>query len=145
MGLRGLNVILLKAGKKPENEMLTFILSLFTMLFIVSGGILQLRSLKPLTWARFTALTSIVYYLLGYHMLRQPSWIEDFPLFSGMLALVFAALSIYALAYIFKKGPKAHDQKQALMAVYAATATVFISIALIIEVRQEFLANAFAT
>jgi uncharacterized membrane protein len=138
------NAVMLVAWNTPEASAFAFTVSIFGALYIGSGYLLQSRSEKSLIWAGLTAAASIGYYLLGYYELRHTDLVSAIPLFWGMLALAFAGLSTYALQNIMQHVPSDHPQKQHLMAIYAATSTAFLSIALTIELPQEFLSVAFA-
>ncbi len=115
---------------------------LFALLFITSGYLLQFRSSAPLLWATLASATSVGYYLLGYYNLRFTGLLFSLPLFWGSLALILSILSACALLNIFKK--MRVEQKQYLLAIYAATSSTFLSIALTIELQREFLSVAIA-
>jgi uncharacterized membrane protein len=138
------NAVMLVAWNTPDTNAFALTISIFGAFYICSGYILQSRSKKPLIWAGLTAAASIVYYLLGYYELRYTDLLSGIPLFWGMLALAFADLGTYALQNIMREVPDDHPQKQYLMAIYAATGTAFLSIALTIELPHEFLSVAFA-
>lgn len=119
-------------------------LGLFGALYVASGYILQSRSERPLIWTGLVVASSIGYYLLAYFELRHSWLFTDIPLFWGGLALVLFCLAVYALRDIIVEVPREHPQKPHLLALYAATCTAFLSIALSIELPREFLSVAFS-
>ncbi|MBA3603154.1 MAG: DUF2339 domain-containing protein, partial [Parachlamydiaceae bacterium] len=70
--------------------------------------------------------------------------VYNIPFFWGALALTFSMISAYALRKAHKILPENFANKQILMAIYAATSSAFLSIALAIELDREFLSVVFA-
>ncbi len=138
------NVVMLMLWSRPEIYSFALTISIFAALYVASGYLLQSRSEQPLGWAGLTAIAGIVYFLLGYYKLRYSGIVDSIPLFWGGLALAGAVVATIALQKIIKEIPADHPQKQHIMAVYAATSTAFLSIALTIELPREFLSVAFA-
>lgn len=138
------NAVMLVAWDTSDTNAFALTVSIFGVLYTGSGYLLQSRSERPLIWAGLTAAASIGYYLLGYYELRYTDLVSGFSLFWGALALEFAGLASYALQSIMRKVPEDHPQKQHLLAIYAATATAFLSTALTIELPRDFLSVAIA-
>lgn len=138
------NAILLMAWKQAEAAEFASVLALFGGIYVVSGYWLQSRSAWPLLWAELTVAASLGYYLLAYFRLRHSPLVADIPLLWGLLALVFAALGMYALREILRNLPREHPQKQPLLTIYAATVSAFLAIGMGIELQREFLSVAIA-
>lgn len=138
------NIVMLCVWNTADTSLLALVISLFAALYICSGYLLESRSEKPLIWAGLTAAASMGYYLLGYYKLHHMEPVSSIPLFWGGIGLIFAAFASHALRQILWEVPQDHPQRQPLMAIYAAMATAFLSIALTIELPREFLSVAFA-
>lgn len=138
------NAVMLLAWRTADVGELAITITSFGVLYIASGTLLQSRSERPLLWAGLTAAASLGYYLLGYYALHATTLVADIPLFWGGLALGLAMLGTYSVKNILTEVPVDHPQKQHLLAVYSATGTAFISLALTIELPREFLSVAFA-
>jgi uncharacterized membrane protein len=138
------NAIMLLAWSTPDANAFALTVGIFALIYIASGYLLQSRSRQPLTWGGLTAAASLGYYLLAFAELRRTGIADGIPLFWGGLALVMCGLAIYALKRIITDVPESHGRKQHLMAIYATTATAFLSIALTIELPREFLSVAIA-
>ncbi len=140
----GINLLMLVGWIPPDLTTYASVLVSFAVIFVASGYLLQSRSARPLLWAGLTAAASLSYYLLGYSTLRGAPLLSDIHLFWGGLALCLALLGTYSVSHILTEVPDDHAQKQHLLAIYAATGTAFISLALTIELPREFLSVAFA-
>ncbi len=138
------NAVMLIAWNVTDANAFVLTISVFGILYIASGYLLQSRSEKPLIWASLVAAASIGYYFLGYYKIQNTELVSSISLFWGILALAFAGFSTYALQNILKEVEESHPQKQHLMAIYSGMGTAFLSIALSIELPREFLSVAFA-
>jgi uncharacterized membrane protein len=119
-------------------------LALFGLLYVASGYALQLRSAHPLNWALLAVTAAIGYYLLGYFHLRHAAPFAGVPYFWGGLALGLALLATFAVQRVLRRAPGEHPLKQYLLAAYSGAGTAFVSLALTVELRSDFLALAFA-
>lgn len=138
------NAIMFMAWDDTNAFNFSITISIFAAIYIVSGYFLQSRSEKPLLWAGLIAATSIIYYLITFYKFNNFHLFNSIPFLWGRIAFVFAWFGAFSLYDIIRKVPDNHPQKQNLMAIYASTATAFLSIALTIEFTREFLATAFA-
>lgn len=138
------NAVMLLAWHTADAGALAMTITTFGVLYIASGYLLQSRSEKPLLWAGLTSAASLGYYLIGYYALHTTSLVADISSFWGTLALGFAMLGTHSIKNILTEVPADHPQKQHLLAIYSATGTAFISLALTIELPREFLSVAFA-
>ena len=138
------NAVMLLAWHMADAGELAITITTFGIFYIASGYLLQSRSEKPLLWAGLTSAASLGYYLLGYYALHTTTLVADIPSFWGGLGLGFAMLGTYSVKNILTEVPADHPQKQYLLAIYSATGTAFISLALTIELPREFLSVAFA-
>ncbi len=127
---------------EPVN--ITLLVAFFGFIYAGSGYFFQSRSERPLLWAGLFSASSLGYYLIGYYKLNAAILLYLFPMFWGVLALVFTGLGTAALSKIIKNIPDEHPKKQQLMAIYAGTSSAFLSIALMIETKAEFLTVAIA-
>jgi uncharacterized membrane protein len=138
------NAVMLAVWNTSDPSIFALVISVFGVLYVGGGYLFQSRSERPLIWAGLAAVTSIGYYLLGYYELQNTALVSGIPLFWGALALVFAGLGTRVLREIMRDVPDSYPQKQSLLALYAATGTAFLSIALTVELPREFLSVAFA-
>lgn len=138
------NAMMLMAWNYEDPQHFAVTLAAFATLYVASGYGLQSRSASPLIWAGLTMAASLGYYLLGYVRLHDAHLLDGVPLFWGTLALAFSCSSLYVLQTLMRDVPKDHPHKQHLLAIYAALTTAFLSIALSIELKREFLSVAFA-
>lgn len=139
------NVIMIAYWNIADKNTVALVISIFGVIYILGGYLLQLRSKKPLLWAVLTASASLGYYFLGYYKLRHSNLLFDIPIFWESLALAFSGVGVYALVGIMKEMPKDHPQKQMAMATYAWISTAFLSIFLMIKLPYEFLSVALSS
>jgi uncharacterized membrane protein len=137
------NAVMLFAWKTPDASAVALTLVIFASIYAGAGYFLMWRTRLPLLWAGLAGATSIVFYLLAYFKLRHAGLVDFIPLFWGSAALVLAGTAVYALQEIRNRYHD-HAHKEYLLAIFAATATAFISIGLTIELEREFLSVAFA-
>jgi uncharacterized membrane protein len=138
------NVVMLAAWSGAGAERFALVLAAFAALFVAAGQMFQFRSLEPRIWAGLSAATALGYYLLGYFRLHDSGLADGIPRFWGILALVLAAGCVFALQTVASKVPDGRPGRQHLFAIYAASATAFISLGLTIELPRDFLPVAFA-
>jgi uncharacterized membrane protein len=138
-----INAVMLACWEFHDTQDFALILSLFAVLYAVSGYFLQSRSKDPLQWALLSTLSGVGYYLMGYFRLHDRITM-DIPHFWGILAFALSALSIKVLTQTMRDVPEDHAQKQHLLAVFSAAATAFVSIGLCVEVDHAFLPVAIA-
>lgn len=132
------SVFMLMAWHPVHASNLSLVLIVLGGLYAASGYALQAKSTEPVSWALLASVSSLLYYLIGYFGLNEVMHITPpFSLFWGFLALIFAFLACYALQGVLIR-TSALD-KQRVMAVYAATATAFLSVGLMIELPRDFL------
>jgi uncharacterized membrane protein len=127
-------------GSPPEHALL---ISIFAVLYIGSGYFLMWHTSSRALWAGLVSATSIGYFLLAYykfHEILNPSQIN---FFWGGLALALGAGAMYTLYKIYNSWEK-HEQSEYPFAIFAVTATAFVSLAMTIELDREFLSIAFA-
>ena len=141
------NIVMLAMWNDPDPWRVAAIISGFALLFAAGAQLMIWRSGRAVTWALFSAVASLAYFLLAYAQLSSRlSTIfgkqhADY-LWSGIAltaALVFAIA--IALIYIFSKDKRT---RQLLQATYTAAATALVSIALTILLDQQYLPFAFA-
>ena len=136
-------VAMLYAWEAPDNHTFAGTLLVFASLYAGAGYALMWRTRLPLLWAGLTTATSIGFYLLAYLKLRHTEITDASPFFWGLIALVLAAVSVYALREI-RRHYYDHPSHDRLCAIFAAVATGFISVGLTIEIEKEFLPVVFA-
>ncbi len=120
------------------------IIFIFSLIYVISGYILQLRSQVKLGWAGLVSATCLIYYLISFALLHDANFVKQIPMFWGMLALGLSVLSIGALTEILNHVQETDHHRQPLLAIYSATATAFLSIGLTIELHRDFLSIAIA-
>lgn len=138
------NVVMLFAWNTSDVGAYGVTLMFFALIYTGSGYALMSRARPPLSWAGLTAAAALGYYLLAYYKLHHTALATDLPpLFWGGAALLLAALAVWIVQEIRERASD-HPQLEALLAIFAATATAFLSIGLTIELEREFLSVAFA-
>lgn len=131
------------------NDLTSFSIAvvLFAALYAVSGYALLWKADKAVTWAGLSAASALGFYLLSYIKLHRfpasPEVAVDSTLFWGGLALAFAAIAIYSVRRV-QEHFRAEAQKEHLLAIFAVTATAFISLAMTILLDEKNLPLAFA-
>lgn len=122
----------------------------FAMLYCTGGYYLFWRSRYSTLWGGLASATSLSYYLLAYYRLhfnlmayRTESWITNLPIW-GMLALLLFLISMLLTKEILDRFEGDKARKERLLAIFAVTATTFLSVGLTIELKREFLSVAFA-
>ncbi len=138
------NAMMLLFWEIPDVETFGLISSIFAILYACGGYVIQSRSEKPALWAGLAAASAIGYYLIGYFKLRSLGIVLDVPSFWGTLAIILAGLAAFMARRAFASFALDHPQRQHVLAVYAAASIAFISIALTIELKRDFLPVAFA-
>lgn len=138
------NGLMLLSWRTDDAGLYALVAAGFAALFAVSGHLLQARSEKPLLWSGLLTAAGLGYYLIAYFKLRyMPEFQSVFPVW-GALALLLAGAVLELLRRLWRQIPPTHPQRAAIISLYAATVTAFLSIALTIELQREFLSVAFA-
>ncbi len=141
------NLLLLVVWDYNDLTVFSVTLVLFAALYAISGYALLWKADKAVTWSGLTATSVLGFYLLGYIKLKRfpasPELAVDNPLFWGGLALAFAAISIYSVRRV-QEHFRAEAQKEHLLAIFAVTATAFVSLAMTILLDEKNLPLAFA-
>ena len=137
------NAVMLFSWQTADAKAFAVTLLIFAFIYAGSGYFLMWRTRLPLLWSGLVGATSIGFYLLAYFKLRHTAIVDSIPLFWGCAALALAGAAMYALQEIRDRYHD-HPYKSYLLAIFAGTATAFISIGLTIELKREFLSVAFA-
>jgi uncharacterized membrane protein len=135
------NAMMLAVWRTSDTQMYASVLAAFAVLYVVSGWLLQWRSRAPLQWAGQAVAAGTGFYLLGWFRLHEHF---NAPYTWSGIAVAAALACTHAAAVILRDFGDDHPQKQHLLAVYAAAATGFVSCALTIELKHEFLSVAVA-
>ncbi|MCP5361520.1 MAG: DUF2339 domain-containing protein [Hyphomicrobiales bacterium] len=138
-----ISLVLCASWHMPDYTFFALVVISFALLHMVAGAILMWRSTVPLLWAGLSAASALGFYLLAYFRLHRWPVMAETPYSWGLLALVLAGLAVAAVAAILKRSEDSL-LRQRLLAIFAGTATAFISLALAIELEHEFLSVAFA-
>lgn len=138
------NAVMLAAWQYDSVQEFALVLGIFATLQTAGAYFLQSRSRQPLTWAVLTGAAGLGYYLLGYFKIHLHPHYADIPLLWGFLALALAAMGTWVLLHIVEHVPGDYGRRQHLLAVYTAMIAAFVSIALTIELKREFLSVAIA-
>ena len=116
----------------------------FAILYVGFGSYLIWRSSNPFRWAYLISATSLGYYLLSYYKLLGSEFLSSVPFFWGGLALVLSAYAIHMTRQARLTLDPDNPVREHILAIFAITATAFVSLALTIELEREFLSVAFA-
>jgi Predicted membrane protein len=139
------SAILFFLWEDAPNSTYAWIIGAFAVLYVGSGIFAQRHSEKPLLWSGVVSAASLAYFLVAYHNFEwqiEDRANSDFLWGTGALAL--AGMAVYALGHIMRILPGDHEDKQKILAVYAATVTAFVSIAAAIVLPSDFLPVALA-
>ncbi|SIO31052.1 DUF2339 domain-containing protein [Halodesulfovibrio marinisediminis] len=134
---------MLIAWKTPDIHTFALTLTAFALTFAGAGYILLWRTKLPLLWAGLTGAATIVFYLLAYFKLRHTGLVDAIASFWTITAITLAGIAVYTVQKI-RFYYQDHPYQDHLLALFAANATAFISIALTIELQRDFLPVAFA-
>lgn len=138
------NLVMLSLWHTSDTGEYLLVLGGFALLFTGGGyALMTTLTARVLPWAGLAAGAALSYYLMAYYQFHTILHLADVPLLWGMLAVVLAALATYAASEVMDDFKDSTEQPH-LLAVYAATATAFVSLALGIELEREFLSVAFA-
>lgn len=103
-------------------------------IYIGGGAFLMRQTADPRFWAGLQSAAAFMLYLIGYWTLDLPLWIEtSFGMFWGILSLILASVTIYQAAAIRLNYQANQTIQDHLVAVYAFTASAFITLGIVIE------------
>ena len=137
------NAVMLVSWETPRTGDFATAVVIFAAIYMVAGYFLTWYARRPLLWAGLACATATGFYLLAYFKLYDTGFTDAIPLFWGVVALVLAGAAGKALYKIINSYQHTASKEQ-LLAVYTATVTAFISIALTIELDRDFLPVAFS-
>ncbi|MAI61146.1 MAG: hypothetical protein CBB87_01500 [Micavibrio sp. TMED27] len=104
------------------------------VIYIGGGAFLMRQTADPRFWAGLQCATAFMLYLIGYWTLDLPLWIDtSFGIFWGILSLILASVTIYQAAAIRLNYQADQTIQDHLVAVYAFTASAFITLGIVIE------------
>lgn len=138
------NASMLTAWTVYDANIFALTLIIFGSIYIAAGYFLIWSANLPLLWAGLAGTTSVIFYLIAYFKLYHTNIADYISLFWGLTALAFAGLAICALQEI-RNHYSNNQHKEYLLAIFAITATTFISIGFAIELETEFLSVAIAS
>lgn len=142
--LMAVNAVMLMVWKAPDIHDFSLVLSAFAALYMGCGYLITWKSSAPSRWAGLMAATAIGYYLLAYFKLQQMHAYADIPFLWGGLALGLAALFITMTKKSMIYFEDGNLEKDHVLGITSLLATIFISLALTIELEYEFLSVAIA-
>lgn len=136
-----LNITLLALWHPVDGGTLTIAILCFATLYALGGHLLQWKAPRPLYWAVLSVTAGFTFFALGYAKLH-----DTYTLYHiwTLLALSIACVATHMVMRVYNEFSNAHKDRNAMLALYAGTATGFISIGLLIEIPYEFLSVAFA-
>jgi len=136
------NAIMLLSWNTQNYNTYCITLVVFASIYIGSGYFIMKEFRFPVKWARLMGITGIAYYLIAYDKLYTHLFI-NIPFFWGLISLVLASATVFIIQEI-RTDFQESKIKDYLLAIFAITATAFISLGLAIEIDKEFLPLAFA-
>ncbi|HYG61968.1 MAG TPA: DUF2339 domain-containing protein, partial [Thermoanaerobaculia bacterium] len=110
----------------------------FGALFAIGGYLAHRGAPRPGRWASLSAASAVVYFLLAW-----ATTVQDVDLPWGGLALGLAALYIVALLPVARQR-RDHPHLDAPLAALAVAVTVFVSLAVPLELERQWLTVAWA-
>lgn len=142
--LMAVNAVMLMAWYRPDINDFSFILCCFAALYMVCGYFVTWKSQFPSRWAGLMAATAIGYYLLAYFKISHWNAYNDITLLWGGTALGLAALFVVMTKKVISSFDDEWIEKNNVLGITSLIATVFITLALTIELDREFLSVAVA-
>jgi uncharacterized membrane protein len=138
--LLAVNLTLLFLSNMPyEFYIITIIIS--SIIFIGLSYYFMFRSENPINWVGIISVSAPLFYILAYIKLKHiESGIE---MFWGYLGFAVAGLGIFSLKAILEKTIEGRARDY-ISGIFAASITAIITIALAIEVHENFLPIAIA-
>lgn len=139
-----LSLLMLSQWHAPSPALFALVAAGFMLLFAAGGYLLLRRAAQPLPFALLCGAALLTYFTLAYTMLHSTPWAQgSIPFIWGALALLLATAATTAAAEI-RDHFAGRPEENALLAVFAATATALIALALGIELEREFFSVAIA-
>lgn len=145
----GVNMLLLLGWHHPVDGTLLFTHLAFAALYMLPALVIFLRRPK-LYWAGLLSGAALGFYGIAYFVLhwRVYNLLDMEPGGTvhvwGVLALGLAIGFAGMVSHVFKNFEGGEALRDRLLALFTLVTTAFLSIALLIEVHQDFLAVAFA-
>ena len=133
-------ILFISYGEIKSINLTVYLLLLtgFAALYAGAGYLLMWRAKIALLWGGLLAATALTFFGLTYLTLSRD--FAGVPLFWGIIALSISGLMMMVMQQVMQRKP----ENQPLLAVFAATASAFFSVALFIELDKEFLPAALA-
>lgn len=142
--LTAVNLVMLTAWDTPDLYDFCVILCSFAALYLVSGFYITLRSHVPSRWTGLTAMTAVGYYFLAYFKLQHFASYHHIQFLWSGTALGLAVLFIFMTqrVMVFFKGVE--TEKNNALGITSLSASIFITLAMIVELEKEVLSVAVA-
>ena len=117
----------------------------YAALYIIPSYFLIWRSQVPLLWASLLAATSFGFFFGAYFVLSNTEGLFSSPYIWMLVSALLTAGSLFIIAKTYSKyDSDIVENRKKIMALFAITASSYISIFLTIGVEREFLATAFS-
>ena len=163
--LMAVNAVMLIVWHAPNINDFGLILCIFAALYMGCSYLITWKSSEPSRWVGLSAATAIGYYLLAYFKLHKfdadtdipvfftdtlslyndaPSYYTEIPFLWGSIALGLAVLFVYITKKAMNVLEEGTAERDNVLGISSLLATVFISLALTIELKYEFLSVAIA-
>ncbi len=136
-----INLMMLWQWKTADIGSYTLIFTSFAALYTLGGYLLQWKTAKPFYWATLGVTAAFSFFLIGYDRLHTVYQIEHL---WTMIALGLAAVATQMTWRVYETFQTTHPERNKMLALYAAAASGFIAIGLVIEIPYEFLSVAIA-
>ncbi len=162
--LMAVNAIMLMSWSGPSINEFGLVLCIFAALYMGCSYLITWKSTQPSRWVGLSAATAVGYYLIAFFKLNKfnpdampvrftdtPSLYNDAPFFYTEISFLWGAIAL-ALALLFihitKKSITFFEdetlQKNYVLAISSLIVTTFVSLALTVELKYEFLSVAIA-
>ncbi|MCK5374876.1 MAG: DUF2339 domain-containing protein [Alphaproteobacteria bacterium] len=164
--LMAVNAVMLVAWGGPSINEFGLVLCIFATLYMGCAYLITWKSSEPSRWVGLSAATAIGYYLLAFFKLSKfnpetdlpvrftdtLSFYENVPFFYteifflwGSIALVLAGLFIHITKKSITFFEEGTSEKDNVLGISSLLVTTFVTLALTIELKYEFLSVAIAT
>ncbi len=138
-----MSVVMMLDWRPVEINDFLAVIGVFGAMYIGLGYMLVWRAMRPSRWAGLAGATAVGYYMMSYYRFDQMR-IDMTDHLWGIVALIAAGFFVHIAHKAYRYFDEQYEGRQNLLGVCALFATVFISIALTIELEREFLSVAVA-
>lgn len=142
------NAVMLLSWNNPALNTFVITAIIFALLYTSSGYFSMWRAPNPVNWAGLVGAASVLYFLIAYYQLHKisiftisftHSWVW------GSISLLLSVFSVFIIWQILDKFNFDNRIRQQVLAIFVLSTIAFLSLGLMIILKENMLAIAFAT